>query len=47
MALIHEKMYRSDDLKHIDVKEHFTLLIEDLIKNYQVKTDIKIDENTK
>ena len=36
MAMLHEKMYRSDDLKHINIKEHFTHLIEDLIENYTV-----------
>jgi len=48
MALLHEKMYRSDDLKHIDVQEHVTLLVEDLVKTYAVgksiKLDIKIEE---
>ena len=48
MALLHEKLYRSDDLKHIDVQEHITLLVEDLVKTYAVgktiKLDIKIEE---
>jgi len=43
MALLHEKMYRSDDLKHIDVREHITLLVEDLIKSYAVDKVIKLD----
>ncbi len=48
MAMLHEKMYRSDDLKHINVKEHFTHLIEDLIENYtvgkKIELDVKIDD---
>jgi two-component sensor histidine kinase len=43
MAMLHEKMYRSDDLKHINIKEHFTHLIEDLIENYTVDKKIELD----
>jgi len=43
MALLHEKMYRSEDLKHINVKDHFDLLIKELIKDYQVGLNIKLD----
>lgn len=43
MALLHEKMYRSDNLKHIDVQEHITLLIEDLVKSYAVGKKIKLN----
>jgi len=43
MALLHEKMYKSDDLKHIDVQEHITLLAEDLIRSYSVKKNISLD----
>jgi len=50
MALLHEKMYRSDDLQHVDVQDHITLLIEDLVKTYAVdksiNLDIKIEEVT-
>ena len=46
MALLHEKMYRSDDIQFIDIQEHIGLLVEDLIRNYaidkEIKTDIKI-----
>jgi len=45
MALLHEKMYRSNDLKHIDVQEHITLLVEDLVKTYAVGKTIKLDIN--
>jgi len=45
MALLHEKMYRSDDLQHIDVQEHITLLVEDLVKTYEVGKTILLDIN--
>ena len=45
MALLHEKLYRTDDLQHIDVKEHIQLLIEDLVKNYTVGKKIKVRLN--
>ncbi|PHS07153.1 MAG: hypothetical protein COA88_09145 [Kordia sp.] len=48
LARLHEKMYRSDDLEHINVKQHLTVLTEDLIKNYSVnqniKTNIQVDD---
>jgi len=43
MALLHEKMYKSENLKNIDVQEHFTLLITDLIKTYSVNKNIQLD----
>jgi len=43
MALLHEKMYRSDNLQYIDVQEHITLLVEDLLKTYAVGKKIKLD----
>jgi len=43
MALLHEKMYKSEDIKHIDVQEHFSLLVEDLVKTYAVKKNIDVD----
>ena len=43
MALLHEKMYKSDDLAHIDIQEHIQLLASDLIKTYAVNKDIKLD----
>jgi len=45
MALLHEKMYKSDDLKHIDVQEHISLLAEDLIKSYAVGKEISLNTN--
>jgi len=41
MALLHEKMYNSDDLKHVDVKEYISLLIADLIETYSVGKKIR------
>jgi len=43
MALLHEKMYRSDDLKYIDIQEHITLLVEDLVKSYAVGKNINLN----
>lgn len=43
MAMLHEKLYRSDDLKNINIKDHFTILIEDLVKNYAVNKKISLD----
>lgn len=43
MALLHEKMYKTEDLKHINTKEHLTLLVEDLVKNYVVKKKIMLN----
>jgi len=43
MALLHEKLYRSEDLKHIDIQEYFELLIKDLVKNYEIDKNINLD----
>jgi two-component sensor histidine kinase len=43
MAMIHEKMYRSEDLKNINIQEHFTSLIEDLVEGYSVGNIIGLD----
>ena len=43
MSLLHEKMYNSKDLQHIDIKEHLTLLINDLVKSYVIGKNIKLD----
>jgi len=45
MAMLHEKLYRSDDLKSINIKDHFTVLTEDLIKNYAVDKKITLEIN--
>jgi len=43
MALLHEKMQQDDDLKGIDVQEHFETLIIGLIKSYAIRKDISLD----
>jgi len=43
MALIHEKMYHSDDLQHINVHDHITVLVENLVKSYAVEKNIELD----
>jgi len=43
MALLHEKMYRSEDLQHINIKEHISLLVTDLVNSYEVGKKIKLD----
>ncbi|MFD0963143.1 tetratricopeptide repeat-containing sensor histidine kinase [Pseudofulvibacter geojedonensis] len=43
MAKLHEKMYQSGDLENLNTKEHITLLIEEIVKNYTIGTKIKLD----
>jgi len=43
MALLHEKMYRSDDIHQINVQEYISLLVEDLVKSYAVDKQIKLN----
>ena len=43
MAILHEKMYNSDDLKHVNIKEYISLLIADLIKTYSVGKKITLN----
>ena len=40
MALLHEKMYLTDDFENIDIKEHITFLVNDLVKNNVIDKDI-------
>ena len=40
MALLHEKMYLTDDFENIDIKEHITFLVNDLVKNNVIDRDI-------
>jgi PAS domain S-box-containing protein len=44
MALIHERLYRSDDLKSIDFADYITLLVHDLLNTYN-KDNTKIKLN--
>lgn len=45
IARLHEQMYNSENLKEINIKTHFTPLIKDLIKDYNmgVKINLNID----
>jgi len=47
MALLHERMYRTDDLQYIDLQEHFELLINNLIKSYAVDKNINLNLSIK
>ncbi len=40
MARLHEKIYNTKDLMYIDVKDHFKLLIRDLIHSYSLEKNI-------
>ena len=43
MARLHEKIYNTNNLKHIDVNDYFKLLINDLINSYNIETKIVLD----
>jgi len=43
MAKLHEKMYQSGDLKRLNAKEHITMLIEEIVKNYTVEKEISLN----
>jgi two-component sensor histidine kinase/ligand-binding sensor domain-containing protein len=43
MALIHEKMYQTGDLAHIDFKDYIKELTNDLIDTYSINCDILLD----
>jgi len=43
MAKLHEKMYQSGDLEKLNSKEHITMLVEGIVKNYSVDTTINLD----
>jgi len=43
MAILHEKMYQSENLKNLNAKEHFESLISDLVKTYGINKDIELD----
>ena len=40
--MIHEKLYRSDDFIHIDIKEYLDLLLKDLISVYSIDTRVHL-----
>ncbi len=43
MAIIHERMYKSDMLSDFDLQEYLSGLIESLISNYDIEKKIKIE----
>lgn len=43
IAALHEKMYRSDNLKFVNLKDHIESIVEDLVTTYAI--DKKIDVN--
>jgi len=43
MARLHEKIYNTKDLKNINIKEHFKLLINDLISSNNLDKDISLN----
>ena len=45
MAILHEKMYKTSAHEAINVKEHLERLAQDLVKAYEVDTDIKLKLN--
>ena len=47
MALIHEKMYQSGDLAHIDFQDYIVALTNDLIDTYSINCDIDLDISNK
>jgi len=47
MAMLHERMYGSDDLQFVDIHQHFKALIENLVKSYAVDKKIKIEISVK
>jgi len=47
MAMLHERMYGSDDLQFIDIHQHFKSLIDNLVKSYAVEKKIKLEISVK
>ena len=43
MALIHEKMYQTDDLSNVDIKNYLESLIQDILRSYSFRTDISFN----
>ncbi len=49
MALIHEKIYQTDDLSSVDIKNYLESLINDILKSYVIDTEFffSIESNVK
>ncbi len=45
MALIHEKLYQSEDLAQIDFKEYINEIVSNIFSSYGSNTNVKIDIN--
>src|SRR5659263_70088 len=45
MALIHEKLYQSEDLAHINFKEYIEEIVSNIFSSYSLNSNIKIDIN--
>ncbi|NQY30818.1 MAG: tetratricopeptide repeat protein [Flavobacteriaceae bacterium] len=45
MAILHEKLYNTDNIEKVSVKEHFEQLVNDLVKAYKLDTEIDIEFN--
>ncbi|MFN5417136.1 MAG: sensor histidine kinase [Flavobacteriia bacterium] len=43
MALIHEKIYQTEDFSKIDLKDYFSTLANDMIRSFQVEKPIKFN----
>jgi two-component sensor histidine kinase/Tfp pilus assembly protein PilF len=43
IAALHEKMYRSDNLKHINLREHIESIVEDLVTTYAIEKKIDVE----
>jgi len=43
MAKLHEKMYQSGDLEKLSAKEHLTMLVKEIVRNYSVDIPINLD----
>lgn len=41
MALIHEKMYQSEELSRINLEEYFSSLIDDILESYEIDFKVK------
>lgn len=42
ISLVHEKLYKSDDYGHINVKEYIHMLVENLIDTFSINKEIKL-----
>jgi PAS domain S-box-containing protein len=45
MALIHEKLYQSESIAHINFKEYIDGIVSNIFESYCIKSNIKIDIN--